>query len=305
MKKKTVSYLYLALCILFWASIPVVSKKILGELSNFQMLFYSTILSLIILSTILFVQKKSSLLKAYSRTDYLKMSALGFLGTFLYYVLLYGALSLTTASEGFILAYTWPILVLVLAFIILKEKITIKKIIAILFGFLGIIVIVTKGEIRTLDFTHAYGDMLAIMAAFTFALFSILGKKLKYDQTISAFVYFLSSLVFITITMVVFFKIPWPSMTVWPWLIYNGFFVNGITYIFWFKALENGDTHFISSMLYLTPFLSLVYIYLFLDEKILISSIMGLLIVVTGIAIQWKKSPSTKQKRRTSGGKLL
>jgi drug/metabolite transporter (DMT)-like permease len=289
MNKKSISYFYLALCILFWASIPVASKKILTELNNFQMLFYSTALSFFIITAIIVFQRKTPLLKKYSGKDYLKMSALGFLGTFLYYVLLYGALNLTTASEGFILAYTWPILVLLLAFVLLKEKITARKIIAILMGFLGIVVIVTKGKIWSLDFTNAYGDLLAILAAFTFALFSILGKKFKYDQTVSAFIYFLSSLVFISVTMVLFFQFPWPSFKIWPWLIYNGFFVNGITYIFWFKALEHGDTHIISSALYLTPFLSLIYIYFFLDEKILISSILGLSIVVTGIAVQWKK----------------
>jgi drug/metabolite transporter (DMT)-like permease len=286
MHKKTVSYIYLSLCILFWASIPVASKKILVELNNLQMLFYSTILSLLVIGGVLAVQKKTPVLKSYTRKDYFKMAVLGFLGTYLYYVLLYGAFSLTTASEGFILAYTWPVLVLLLAFVILKEKVTARKVIAILLGFLGIVVIVTKGKILSIDFTSLTGDLLALLGAFTFALFSILGKKFNFDQTAAAFIYFLSSMVFITVTVLLVSGIPFPSLKIWPWLLYNGIFVNGITYIFWFKALEHGDTHVISSALYLTPFLSLIYIAVFLDEKILTSSIIGLLIVVTGIGIQ-------------------
>ena len=62
--------------------------------------------------------------------------------------------------------------------------------------------------------------------------------------------------------------------------------MNGISYIFWFKALEYGDTSVVSHALYLTPFLSLVYIALFLGEQILISSIVGLVIIVSGIVLQ-------------------
>ena len=62
--------------------------------------------------------------------------------------------------------------------------------------------------------------------------------------------------------------------------------MNGVSYIFWFKALENGDTSVISNALYLTPFLSLVSIALFLGEQILLSSIVGLVIIVVGIVLQ-------------------
>ncbi|MBU3912520.1 MAG: DMT family transporter [Nanoarchaeota archaeon] len=283
-------YLYLILCILFWASIPVVSKKILVELNNLQMLFYSTIFSFIVLGIILLIQKKHKIMKKYSAKDYLNMAFLGFLGTYLYYVLLYGALALTTAQEGFILAYTWPILVLILAFVILKEKVTLKKILAILVSFFGIIIIVTQGNIHSLTLTNFSGDFLALSGAFVFALFSILGKKYNFDKTVSAFIYFLSALIFITITLFIFSTPKIPSLNIWIWLMFNGILVNGVTYIWWFKALEKVETSIISTALYLTPFISLIYIWLFLDEKILLSSILGLVVIVAGILIQSYKN---------------
>lgn len=286
MDKKFKSYFYLALCIIFWASVPVVSKKILVEINNIQMLFYSTVLSFFIIGGVLLFQNKAHIMKNYCIKDYLIMGFLGFLGTYLYYILLYGALALTSASEGFILAYTWPMLVLILAFILLKEVITLKKLIAILFSFFGIVVIVTHGKITSLTFTNPTGDILALCGAFVFALFSVLGKKYNFDKTVSAFVYFCSALFFVTLTVFIFSSIKLPSINILPWLLYNGIFVNGITYIFWFKALEHGDTEIISNALYLTPFLSLIYISVFLDEKILLSSFLGLIIIVCGIVIQ-------------------
>lgn len=286
MNKKIKSYIYLTLCILSWGMIPVVSKKMLVELDNLQILFYSTFFSVLIMGAVLIFQNKLKTFKNYSSKSYLNMAFLGFLGVYLYYILLYKALSLTSASEGFILAYTWPILVLVLAFIILKEKFTIKKLLSVLVSFFGIIVIVTHGNILSLNFTNFNGDILAIVGALVFALFSILGKKYNYDQTISVFIYFLAALLLLIPTIILFSSFKIPSIDIWSWILLNGLFVNGISNMFWFKALEHGDTHIISSALYLTPFLSLIYIYLFLGEQILISSIIGLTIIVIGVIFQ-------------------
>lgn len=281
------AYINLAFCILLWASIPVATKKILVELDNLQALFYSTVLSTFVLGILLIFQKKLKDLKKYNKNQYSTMFLLGFIGNYLYYVLLYGALSKTTASEGFILAYTWPIIVLILSFIILKDKVTIQKLAGILISFFGIIIITTKGNITTFNLTNFQGAILALSGAFVFALFSVLGKKFNFDKTISVFIYFLSALIFIIPTVLFFSSITFPSFNVWLWIIYNGVFVNGISYIFWFKALEGGETHIVSNLLYFTPFISLIYISIFLDEKILSSAVVGLIVIVMGVLSQY------------------
>src|SRR5256884_3037100 len=226
------------------------------------MLFYSTIFSCMVMGGLVLFQNKASVLATYSIHDYAKIGVLGFLGTCLYSVLLYGALALTSASEGFLLAYTWPMLVIILAFPFLREKLTVKKLCSIFISFVGIMVIVTHGSIFTLSLTSLQGDLLALGGAGVFALFSVLGKKYHDDQVVSVFLYFVTALVFITPTLVLFSS------------------------IFWLKALEYGDTSVTSNALYLTPFLSLVYIALFLGEQILLSSIVGLIIIVVGIVLQ-------------------
>ncbi|HYE11605.1 MAG TPA: DMT family transporter [Patescibacteria group bacterium] len=293
--KKFNAYYNLALCILLWASIPVATKKILVELDNLQTLFYSTILSTLVLGILLIFQKKIKDLKEYNKSQYGTMFLLGFLGNYLYYVFLYGALSKTTAAEGFILAYTWPILVLVLSFIILKDKITVQKLVGIFISFLGIIIITTKGNITAFNLTNLQGDILALSGAFVFALFSVLGKKFNFDKTISVFMYFLSALIAIIPTILIFSRITFPSFSVWLWIIYNGVFVNGISYIFWFKALEDGETHIVSNLLYLTPFISLIYISIFLDEKILTSAVVGIIVIVAGVLSQYVKIKNMKE----------
>lgn len=287
-----VSYFNLTLCILLWASIPVASKKILVEMTNIQMLFWSTLFSFAVLVVVLIAQGKVNLLRCYPPVAYGWMGLLGFLGAYLYYVLLYGALALTSAAEGFILAYTWPILVSLLAVAILGERLTRRRAVAVVISFFGVVVIVTQGQIVSVAFTSLAGDLLALAGAFVFALFSVLGKRARYDQTLSATVYFGVALLAVTATVLFTGGVPAPSAAVWPWLLYNGVLVNGVTYVFWFKALEHGETFIISNALYLTPFLSLVYVYFLLDEPILPSAVAGLVIIVAGIALQSRRSVS-------------
>ena len=61
---------------------------------------------------------------------------------------------------------------------------------------------------------------------------------------------------------------------------------NAVAFIFWFKALEYGETAQMTNMVFLTPFISLIYIYFLVGEQILPSSIVGLIFIVLGIVIQ-------------------
>jgi len=284
MNKRMKGYAYLIICILLWAAIPVVTKNILDSMDVPQMLFYTSFTSLLTLSLFSLLHRVNW--KRYDSLDYIHMAFLGFLGAYLYYIFLYGALSMTTAQEGFILAYTWPILVLVLAFLILRERITVRKVIAILLSFSGIIIITTRGNMENIQLTNLFGDLLAIGGAFVFALFSILGKKSQYDRIIAAFVYFLVATISSFLTMLLVSRLIIPSLSDLAYLLFNGILINGLTYIWWFKALDNLETHVVSTTLYLTPFISLVYIYAFLHEEIMLSSIVGLIVIVAGIFLQ-------------------
>jgi drug/metabolite transporter (DMT)-like permease len=147
-----------------------------------------------------YFKRKLEILKNITRVNIAQCFFLDFSVT-IFIIFFYGALSKTTASEGFILAYTWPILVLILSFVILKDKITLQKLVGILISFLGTIIITTKGNISAFSLTNLQGDILALSGAFVFALFSFLGKTLNVDKTISVFIYFLSALVFVIPTV--------------------------------------------------------------------------------------------------------
>jgi drug/metabolite transporter (DMT)-like permease len=72
----------------------------------------------------------------------------------------------------------------------------------------------------------------------------------------------------------------------------------GLTFIFWLKALRYSKTTAnISNLVFLSPFLSLFYINFILKEKILLSTLVGLILVVAGIIMQ-QYVPELEQKRK-------
>ncbi len=279
----TKSLLYALLCVVFWAFIPVASKEALRTLNNFSFLFFSNVISAAVMFIYLSSQKKS--LKLNSLKEYAFLTFLGFLGSFAYYVLLYKAFSLSTAQEIFIINYSWPILIVVLSIPILKENISTLKVISIFTSFFGVLIIASKGNPFNLKFTSITGDILAFAGAFCFALFSVLGKKNKTDPEVAVFYYFLSASVFSLFTLP-FFRIKNIDINTIFWTFINGALINGISYIFWFKALKSAETSLISNIVYLTPFVSLVFISIFLGEKIHPYSIFALLFIVGGILLQ-------------------
>ena len=298
MTPRSQSYFNLAFCIVLWASIPVASKKILVELNNLQMLFYSTVFSALALGTLVLWQHKTASLLRHTLRDFAHLSWLGFLGAFLYYMLLYGAFANTSAAEGFILAYTWPILISLLAVPLLGQKLTPVRLTAIAISFCGVVMIVTRGQVVEFQMESLTGNLLALCGALVFALFSILGRRANYDLTIAAFVYFCAALFCAGAAVALSGNLPLPSTSVWGWIIYNGLLVNGVSYLFWFKALEHGDTFIGSNLLYLTPVFSLPLVKVFLNEPMHESAVSGVILIIAGILLQsWPRLAALTRTR--------
>ncbi len=285
MTKEKISYLYVVLAVLLWAPTAAVGKLMLKDLNNLQVLFYISLIASISLFLIVLFQKKFSLIKKYMLKDYWHFACMGFIGVFLAYVFFFAGLMFAPAQETIIVNYTWPIWVVIFAMVLLKEKINFKKILAILLGFIGVYVVVSKGDIFTISLANIKGNLFAFAGAIFYGLFSVLGKKYNYERFTSMMFYYAFTFVFITISNLIFSEIPKISLYEFAGLSWLGIFASGLGVVFWFLALKHGDTAKMSNIVFLTPFLSLVFIYFFLGEKILFSSVLGLILIITGIII--------------------
>ncbi|OIP03027.1 MAG: hypothetical protein AUJ97_05310, partial [Bacteroidetes bacterium CG2_30_32_10] len=211
MKTEQKSYLFAFIAILLWSTVATAFKIALEGMDFMQLLMYSSLVSSIVLFIIVLLQKKLGLLKQYISKHLLKGILLGFITPFLYYTILLKAYSVLPAQEAMILNYTWPIMLVILSIIFLKQPIKPINIVAILVSFLGIAIIATKGNITNIVFTNLTGDLLALSSSIIWALFWILNMKDKNDEVVKLFVSFLFGFVFSFILTAIFSEIKLPE----------------------------------------------------------------------------------------------
>ncbi len=285
------AYAYAIIVVLIWSTVASAFKISLRYLNYLQLLFYASLISLLILFIILIFQNKLSLLKTYSKKDYLHSAMLGLLNPFLYYIVLFKAYSLLPAQQAVSLNYTWAIQIVLLSVPLLKQKIGFKSVLAIIISYAGVLIISTQGNILALRVTNLYGVLLALGSAVIWALFWIYNIKDKRDEVVKLFLNFLFGFIFILIAIVFSKRLIIPKIPGFTSAVYIGLFEMGITFVLWLKALKLSKTTVqVSNLIYLTPFLSLLIINIMIGEKILISTIIGLILIVMGIIMQQYKT---------------
>jgi drug/metabolite transporter (DMT)-like permease len=288
MEQQKQAYFYAILAVLLWSTVASAFKISLRYLDYLQLLFFSSFVSLVVLFIILSIQNRLRFLVHCSSREYLYSALLGFLNPFLYYVVLFKAYSLLPAQEAQPLNYTWSITLALFSIPLLKQKIGLVSILALIISYFGVFIISTRGNVLGFKFTNPYGVLLALGSAVIWALFWIYNVRDKRDEVTKLFLNFAFGFVFILIAMVLSSRIKIiPPMAGIAGGIYVGLFEMGITFILWLKALKlSKTTAQVSNLIYLSPFVSLVLIRFVVGEVILLSTIVGLLFIVSGIIIQ-------------------
>ena len=291
------AYLYAIAVVLIWSTVASAFKISLRYLDLIQLLFFASLVSLFVLFIVLISQGKLTLLKTYSKKDYFLSGLLGFLNPCLYYAVLFKAYSLLPAQEAQPLNQTWAIILALLSIIVLRQRITLKNIIALVMSFIGVVIISTHGHIFSLKFSNVAGVILAVASAFIWALFWLYNLKDRRDVVAKLFLNFLFGTLFIIVIVLVTRTSLKPTLAGFAGAVYVGIFEMGITFVLWFNALRlSKTTAQVSNLIYLVPFLSLLIIHFTIGEKILTSTITGLIFIIAGILLQKSKANHTLLK---------
>lgn len=283
--KKT--YIYALISIFFWSTVSAITKLLLSSYDNFQVLWISAFFAASFLIVLNVVTGKIKLLKNYKPKDYARSLLAGLPGTFFYYLFFYAGTDLMPASQAFIVNYTWPIMSIVFACIILKEKMTLRKGIAVGLSFLGV-VIVMGDSFSQLNGKVLTGALCCILGAISYGIFTSLSQKFAYEKCNSMMLNYVVTFVLTSIINAFrgnLFVPTWIEAAGFAW---NGMFTMGIATTLWALALESGQTAKISNLAYITPFVSLVWVSLLLKEELHYSFLIGLAVIIIGVFIQLK-----------------
>lgn len=278
---------FLALFTVFtWATNSAVVKSLLSGIPSMQALFISTVLAAVFLLAVNLKNGTLRDMKKYSLRQYGYMAFLGFLGLFLYSVLYYFALTQLTAQEACIINYLWPLMLVLFSCLLLKERLTVMKIVSLICSFIGVIIL-SSGDAAGAGGSRGAGIVCCIASAACYGLFSVLNKKADFDQSISMLVFWL-----VTALCALFAGLAsetWMPVSgvQWVGMLWLGVFINGAAYLTWALALKGADnTAAIANLAYLSPFLSVIISAIFLNEGFHPHAVLALVFIVGGILLQ-------------------
>ncbi len=281
------AYLYAGIAIFFWSTVASAFKVGLQHINFIQFLFFASWTSLFILLIINLFRGNLKQLRSLEKKDIAFSALMGALSPFAYYLVLFKAYEMLPAQIAQPLNMVWPIVLVFLSVILLKQKISYKSFIALFISFIGVYFISSQGEPGVLAFKEPLGVMLAAGSSLIWSLYWIYNVKKGMNETLQLLLNFFFASVYITLFILIFNDFRNLDMTGITLAVYAGIFEMGITFILWIKAMKlTASNDKISNLVYIAPFLSLVFIHYFVGETIYVTSLIGLSLIVVGILIE-------------------
>jgi drug/metabolite transporter (DMT)-like permease len=222
--------------------------------------------------------------------DYFRIFLAAIFGASTNMLTFFKGLSLTTPISGSIMMLTTPILVLILSAIILKERITIKKVLGIFIGLIGAFVLIMYGQSLGAGKDAVMGNFWVFVNAALYSFYLIIVKRLtdKYHPiTFVKWLYLMGLLIVIPFGFGELKEINWAAM---PTNIYfqAGFivvFTTFFTYLFNLFALTKLKPTTLSIFIYLQPVIATIYALLTNKDTLNVVKILATVLIFTGVYI--------------------
>lgn len=288
MKFKLKAYLELTLAMIIAGSSVVVSKLLVEAFPVFLASECSLIIALIILIPLTYVSEGN-----FPKIDKKTICILFFqsiTGVFLFRVLLFFGLKSTSAIESGLITSASPSMVAVLAYLILKERLYVNRVIGIILVVTGILIVnIHNSSILQLNNTDSFqGNTLVFLAIICEALFSVLSKKNStpispiYRTTI---ITIFSAFCFLPFSIydIYNFNFSYLNNTAYFSVLYYGIFVSVISYILWFQGISKVSANNAAVFTGIMPISSILLSSIILNESVLPVHIISFIFIISGI----------------------
>ena len=210
---------------------------------------------------------------------------MGLLNPVAYYLVLFKAYNLLPAQVAQPINYAWPIVLLVMLAIFAGQPIPKKKYIGMVLSLAGVAVISLGGGGNGGMNLNVTGLLLAALSAVLWASYWMVNnlRSNRADASVGLFATFLFGAVYLTVGALCVGV----DLNTVPGVLsgmYVGAFEMGIPFIFFGLAMrKTSNPALINQLCYLSPFMSLFFISVVLGEKIVVSTYVGLVMIVLGI----------------------
>ena len=296
MKKQSnyLAYIFLLLTVTFWAGNFIVGKfASVYEVPPFSLNFYRWLFAWLILAPFTLpeiIKKKLYIIKNYKLFIILGVTSITIFNSIVYY-----SLNFTQVISGVLMISTIPVMIMFFSSILKIEKTNLFQIIGVIFSFLGVIIVVTKANfeiLKNLDFNK--GDITMVVAMFSWAIYSTLLKRQKYEISQLSLLQVVISfgLIFLIPVYLIEYQIGFRINLDTPFVLILSYVVllPGLaSFILWIKGISLIGANRSGVFLHLMPILSAIMAMIFFNEKFMFYHMLGACFIVIGILLSNKK----------------
>jgi drug/metabolite transporter (DMT)-like permease len=285
--RRSLAVLEATLAVIAWGASFVATKIALQEVAPSTVVWLRFALGVIILGGAMVVRRQFSLP---DRSDLGYFALLGFIGIAFHQWLQSTALVTAQATTTAWIVATTPIFMALLGWLVLKERLVWLQGLGILLASLGVLLVVTKGNLAALSTGNfgSKGDFLVLISAPNWAVFSALSRRGLQKHPASRMIFYVMLFGWL-FTSIFFFLGPGladiANLTLKGWLAvgFLGIFCSGLAYIFWYDALQTLPVAQVGAFVYLEPFITVVIAAVMLSEPLLLVSISGGVLILLGV----------------------
>ena len=292
--KNNLAYLILILTTIFWSGNFIVGKAASTyQIPPFSLNFFRWFFAGLILLPFTFnelIKKKKYIFENIGFFSVLGITSITIFNSIVYYSLYY-----TQVISGILMISTIPVWIIFISSILNIERTNIFQIIGVIFSLTGVIFIITKADlelVKNLDFNK--GDLTMVIAMFSWAVYSVLLKRKKYEisQVALLQVVIITGLIFLTPIYLIEIYLGNVIVLGIPFLLtltYVVFFPGLASFFFWIKGISLIGANRAGVFLHLMPIFGAVMAMIIFDEKFMYYHILGAIFIIAGITLSNKK----------------
>ena len=293
-KKNNLAYLLLILTTLFWSGNFIVGKAAsMFEIPPFSLNFYRWFFACLILMP--FTAKELIKKRKYISSNIGFFIILGITSITIFNSIVYYSLYYTQVISGVLMISTIPVWIIFISSLLNIEKTNIFQIMGVILSLTGVIFIISKADfnlLKNLEFNK--GDLSMIVAMFSWAVYSALLKKKKYEISqitllqvvIICGLLFLIPIYYIEMSMgnVIILGKPF-----YLTLAYVVIFPGLASFFFWIKGIALIGANRAGMFLHLMPIFGAIIAMIIFDEKFMLYHFLGAIFIIAGITLSNKK----------------
>ncbi|WP_434290178.1 aromatic amino acid exporter YddG [Celeribacter sp. SCSIO 80788] len=211
--------------------------------------------------------------------------AFGTVGIFGYHFLYFSSLRLAPPAEAGLINYLWPLLIVLFSGLLPGERLRPLHILGAVLALVGALLVVARGTSFTGE--AALGYLLALGAAFTWASYSVISRRIGHVTTASVTVFCLLAAALSFVTHLAFEQTAWPdSMSGWGAIIALGLGPAGGAFYLWDMGMKKGDIQLLGTASYAAPLLSTLALILagMTEPRLTLLLSAGLIMLGAGLA---------------------